>query len=260
METFPNSALAFVEQIILLFFTLMLFVGIAGGRADSVLKPLLDIIGQLFGALLSVLSMLLVMLIKLFSTLIVAGIQQAGAAPSGALRRQSRRDQEFFQYSISIQVNHMTNTNPVIAGTLLMLKVDRHFKVAFLADRYELRAMARDFFPCAYERTTAKLLYAHGLIDQPQLFELVKEGRQEIMQGVFSATLICAIVLGLSQEPDSIEDVENNFLVDTAAKQKFRQLSAHFRLIMIAFERYLHVRVSGQYVRYRSDSDRNFGR
>ena len=83
METFPNSALAFVEQIILLFFTLMLFVGIAGGRADSVLKPLLDIIGQLFGALLSVLSMLLVMLIKLFSTLIVAGIQQAGAAAQG---------------------------------------------------------------------------------------------------------------------------------------------------------------------------------
>ena len=152
----------------------------------------------------------------------------------------------------------MTNTNPVIAGTLLMLKVDRHFKVAFLADRYELRAMARDFFP-RDERTTAKLLYAHGLIDQPQLFELVKEGRQEVMQGVFSATLICAIVLGLSQEPDSIEDVENNFLVDTAATQKFMQLSAHFA-DHDCFEKYLHVRISGQYVRYRSDSDRNFGR
>jgi TRAP-type mannitol/chloroaromatic compound transport system permease large subunit len=80
METFPSSVLGLIEEICLLFFTLMLFVGIAGGRADMVLKPLLDMIGQLFGALLSVLAMLLVLMIKLLGTLIVAGIQQAAAA------------------------------------------------------------------------------------------------------------------------------------------------------------------------------------
>jgi len=80
METFPHSVFGFFEEIFLLFFTLMLFVGIAGGRADMVLKPLLDAIGQLFGALISVLSMLLVLVVKLLGTLIMAGLQQATAA------------------------------------------------------------------------------------------------------------------------------------------------------------------------------------
>jgi hypothetical protein len=86
METFLSSVVGFIEEIFLLFFTLMLFVGIAGGRADIVLKPLLDMIGQLIGALLSVLAMLLVLLIKLLGTLIVAGIQQAAAAAQSRSR------------------------------------------------------------------------------------------------------------------------------------------------------------------------------
>ena len=88
MDTFPNTAVGCVEEIFLLFFVLMLFVGIAGGRADAVLKPLLDMIGQLFGALLSVFAMLLVLLLKLLATLVLAGIQQAAQA---AQRRLANR-------------------------------------------------------------------------------------------------------------------------------------------------------------------------
>ncbi|MFN8658165.1 MAG: hypothetical protein U0105_17645 [Candidatus Obscuribacterales bacterium] len=68
-----------MEQILLLIFTLMIFVGIAGGNPGMVLKPVFDIVGQLVGMLLGLLSTLIVTVFRAVCTLVVSAIQALSA-------------------------------------------------------------------------------------------------------------------------------------------------------------------------------------
>jgi len=146
----------------------------------------------------------------------------------------------------------MTNTDPpVIGGTLFMIKQQGQFKVAFFPGLYVLNPRKEDFFP-GNERAIAKMLYRNGLVDEPQLFELVKEGREEIILDIYTATLISAIVLGLPEEPSSIEDIEAKTAHDATKKQTFEALSAHF-MEPDSSEKLLQVRVTAQYPRYLDD-------
>jgi hypothetical protein len=150
----------------------------------------------------------------------------------------------------------MKNIDPlVIGGTLFMIKQEGQFKVAFFPGRYVLNPRKEDFFP-GNERAISRMLYRNGLVDEPQLFELVKEGREEIILDIYTATLISAIVLGLPEEPSSIEDIEAKIAHDAAKKQTFEALSAHF-MEPDSSEKLLQVRVTAQYPRYLDD--RNVG-
>jgi len=64
-----------MEQILLLVFMLMLFVGIAGGNPGMVVKPLFDIVSQLVGTLLQLLCTLIATLFRAACTLLVSAIQ-----------------------------------------------------------------------------------------------------------------------------------------------------------------------------------------
>jgi hypothetical protein len=59
-----NSPLGVFEPLLLLVFTLMLLVGIAGGNPGIVLKPVFDILGQLLGAFISLLCTAVTALIR----------------------------------------------------------------------------------------------------------------------------------------------------------------------------------------------------
>lgn len=74
MTPYANSPLGFVEQILLIIFALMLFVGIAGGNPGMVLKPLFEITGQLVGTLLSLLSNLAATLFRALLSLAMDGL------------------------------------------------------------------------------------------------------------------------------------------------------------------------------------------
>jgi len=64
-----------MEQILLLVFMLMLFVGIAGGNPGMVVKPLFDIVTQLVGTLLQLLCTLMLTLFRAACTLLVSAMQ-----------------------------------------------------------------------------------------------------------------------------------------------------------------------------------------
>ncbi len=70
-----SSPLGFIEQILLLIFMLMLFVGIAGGNPSMVIKPVFDIVGQLLGTVLSLLCSLLLTVFRASITLLTSGLQ-----------------------------------------------------------------------------------------------------------------------------------------------------------------------------------------
>jgi ABC-type polysaccharide/polyol phosphate export permease len=73
MET--SSPLGFIEQILLVIFMLMLFVGIAGGNPSMVIKPVFDIVRQLLGTILSLLCSLLLTVFRALITLLTSGLQ-----------------------------------------------------------------------------------------------------------------------------------------------------------------------------------------
>lgn len=74
-----NSPLGFVEQIILVVFTLMLFAGIAGGNPGMVLKPTFEIVGQIVMALISLLSALITNLFRVVLSVLISGAQALAA-------------------------------------------------------------------------------------------------------------------------------------------------------------------------------------
>lgn len=120
----------------------------------------------------------------------------------------------------------MTDFKPcVIPGTLFVKKADGQHRVAFCADRYELYADEDEFRPCD-EHAVARMLYAYRFIDESDLVQLVLN-EQEIFQGVFPATMVCAIVLGLAEEPKSVEDI-GSVILDEAGTKKLEELRAHF--------------------------------
>ena len=91
-------------------------------------------------------------------------------------------------------------------GKLFLAKSSGIFGVAFIlaGDNEEGRHQA---YALADEKTVARMLYAHGYVDEPRLFQLVEEGREISIEGVFPATLLFAILLGLAEVPDSIGDI-----------------------------------------------------
>jgi hypothetical protein len=140
---------------------------------------------------------------------------------------------------------------PLIAGTFSMIKQDGQLLVAFCPDDYVLNPRKKDFF-AVNERAVARMLYRNGLIDEPQLFELIKEGRQEIMWEIYPATLISAIVLGLPEEPNSIDEIKTKFVLDAETTKKFEALSAHF-IDADCPDKFLNIRAKGQYPYDRHD-------
>lgn len=70
-----SSPIGFIEQILLVIFMLMLFVGIAGGNPSMVIKPVFDIVGQLFGIILSLLCSVLLTVFRALITLLMSGVQ-----------------------------------------------------------------------------------------------------------------------------------------------------------------------------------------
>ena len=70
-----SSPLGFIEQILLVIFMLMLFVGIAGGNPGMVIKPVFDIVGQLLGTILSLLCSLILTVFRALITLLTSGLQ-----------------------------------------------------------------------------------------------------------------------------------------------------------------------------------------
>ena len=76
-----------MEQILLLIFTLMLFVGLAGGNPGMVLKPIFEIASQLIGTILSLVCSLLLMLFRALLSLLAAGVQALASATSRNINR-----------------------------------------------------------------------------------------------------------------------------------------------------------------------------
>ncbi len=70
-----SSPLGFIEQILLVIFMLMLFVGIAGGNPSMVIKQVFDILGQLLGTILSLLCSLFLTVFRALITLLTSGLQ-----------------------------------------------------------------------------------------------------------------------------------------------------------------------------------------
>ncbi|HEY9786349.1 MAG TPA: hypothetical protein V6D17_13160 [Candidatus Obscuribacterales bacterium] len=83
-----NSPLAGVEQILLIIFMLMVFVGIAGGNPSMVLKPVFEIIGQILMALISLLTALITTLFRVVLSVFLAAIQSLAAGLKSNSSRQ----------------------------------------------------------------------------------------------------------------------------------------------------------------------------
>lgn len=75
MEAHASSPLGFIEQILLVIFMLMLFAGIAGGNPGMIIKPVFDIVGQLLGTILGLLSNLVLTVFRALITLLTSGLQ-----------------------------------------------------------------------------------------------------------------------------------------------------------------------------------------
>jgi hypothetical protein len=95
----------------------------------------------------------------------------------------------------------------LIYGKLFLAKCSGIFGVAFVlaGEDEEGRHQA---YSLSDERTVARMLYTNGYVDEPHLFQLVTEGHEISIEGVFPATLLFAILLGLAEVPDSISDIK----------------------------------------------------
>ncbi|HEY9786832.1 MAG TPA: hypothetical protein V6D17_15690 [Candidatus Obscuribacterales bacterium] len=89
-----NPLLGSIEQILLVVFILMLFVGIAGGNPAMVLKPTLDIVGHIVGALLGLLCTLVATLFRVVLSLLAAALQAAGSMVQSTSSRNINRPKQ----------------------------------------------------------------------------------------------------------------------------------------------------------------------
>ncbi|MBK9145163.1 MAG: hypothetical protein IPM23_21940 [Candidatus Melainabacteria bacterium] len=87
----PNSLLIGIEQIFLLIFMLMILVGITGGNPSIVLKLVFDIAGQVVTTLLSLLSTLLISLIRLSANVLMSGFKLLAETLANASKSQGDR-------------------------------------------------------------------------------------------------------------------------------------------------------------------------
>ena len=95
----------------------------------------------------------------------------------------------------------MKNT---VTGTLFLTKVDGNFFVAFVVPEEHENERS---YSLSDEKTVAIMLYKHGVIDEQSLFNLVGEGNERVIPGEFQATLLFAILLGLAEVPEKVEDI-----------------------------------------------------
>ena len=91
MTTPTSSAFAGIEQIFLLLFVLMIFVGIAGGNPSMVLKPVFDIVGQIVMALISLLGQLLIALFRVLASVLISGTKVLAETLRSASVTQNKR-------------------------------------------------------------------------------------------------------------------------------------------------------------------------
>ena len=69
-----SPVFAFVQSIFLLVFVLMLFVGIAGGKPETVLAPFIDLIGKTIAALLGALVALVAAVLRGILSILLSGL------------------------------------------------------------------------------------------------------------------------------------------------------------------------------------------
>ncbi|HEY9789641.1 MAG TPA: hypothetical protein V6D22_04525 [Candidatus Obscuribacterales bacterium] len=88
--TTMNPATAGVEQLMLIVFTLVILVGMAGVKPDVILRPLLDMLTRLVVSLIGLLCTVLAELFKAVFALIPALIKAVGSGASSASARKIR--------------------------------------------------------------------------------------------------------------------------------------------------------------------------
>ena len=69
-----SPVFAFFQSIFLLVFVLMLFVGIAGGKPESVLSPFIDLIGKTIAALLGAVVALVAAVLRGILSILLSGL------------------------------------------------------------------------------------------------------------------------------------------------------------------------------------------
>ena len=90
MTPTTSPVLGGIEQTLLVVFILMVFVGIAGGNPGMVLKPLFDIVGQIVMALISLLSALVISLLRLAMSVLLSGGQSLTATLQSSADRKMK--------------------------------------------------------------------------------------------------------------------------------------------------------------------------
>jgi hypothetical protein len=96
-----------------------------------------------------------------------------------------------------------------VSGKLFFAKCSGIFAIAFILAGEDEEGR-HEAYCLSDERTVARMLYANGYLDEPQLFQLVEEGYERSLEGLFPATLILAILLGLAEIPETIGDIKIN--------------------------------------------------
>lgn len=74
MTTDVSSPFAFVQSILMIVFILMLFVGVAGGKPETVLQPFMGIIGQLISTLLGTALSLVAAILRGILSILLSGL------------------------------------------------------------------------------------------------------------------------------------------------------------------------------------------
>lgn len=74
MNPDATSPFAFVQSIFMIVFVLMLFVGVAGGRPETVLQPLMAITGQIVSTLLGVVLSLAAAILRGILSLLLSSL------------------------------------------------------------------------------------------------------------------------------------------------------------------------------------------
>lgn len=97
------------------------------------------------------------------------------------------------------------NNKGLLAGSIILEKRRGECYAAFLPGRCSTIAKRKDFH-WFHERIVAKVLYNHGLIDDPNI-ELVTEGGMTVFPGVYIATMVFTIVLSFAEEPNSLSEI-----------------------------------------------------
>jgi hypothetical protein len=96
----------------------------------------------------------------------------------------------------------------VCIGTLFFAKHKQRFFAAYVPSGQD-DAMRFKNYERREEAVVAKMLYRHGYIHESEVFNLVSEGEELKIVGIFPATLIYVLLLG----PDKMPKVRSDKLM-----------------------------------------------